>query len=66
MFSKIIKKLLGLANERLVKSYDRAVYVINDLGPRYKAMSDGELRDQTRIFREKLASGAKESDIIPN
>jgi preprotein translocase subunit SecA len=66
MLGKLIKKLLGSANERLVKSYEKTVSVINDLGPRYKAMSDEELRDQTRIFREKLAAGAKESEILPN
>ncbi|MDR1826669.1 MAG: preprotein translocase subunit SecA [Rickettsiales bacterium] len=66
MFTGLLRKLLGSANERLVKSYEKTVSIINDLGPRYKAMSDEELRDQTRIFREKLASGAKESDILPN
>ena len=65
MFSVLIKKLIGSANERLIKSHDKAVSIINDIGSRYHAMSDEELRDQTRIFREKLAKGAKEFDILP-
>jgi preprotein translocase subunit SecA len=66
MFSGLIRKLLGSANDRLIKSCDRAVSLINDLEPKYHAMSDEELRGLTRMFREKLAAGAKESDILPD
>ena len=44
--------------------HDRDVSLVNDLAPRFHAMSDQELRDQTRMFREKLAAGATEKDIL--
>ena len=39
----IFGMLLGSANDRLVKSYDKTVSLINDLEPKYHAMSDEEL-----------------------
>lgn len=55
----IIQKILGSANDRLVKSYDKTVSIINDLEPRYHAMSDEELRAQTEVLRNRLQSGEK-------
>lgn len=63
---KILTKLLGSANDRLIKSYEKTVSIINDLEPKYHAMSDDELRQQTNVLREKLASGEKEKDILPD
>lgn len=62
----IISKLLGSANDRIVKSYDKTVSLINDLEPKYHAMTDDELRVQTQILRNRLASGDKEKDILPD
>ena len=62
----IFSKILGSANDRLVKSYDKTVSLINDLEPKYHAMSDEELRGQTDVLRAKLAAGAKEKDILPD
>ena len=63
---KILTKLLGSANDRLIKSYDKTVSIINDLEPKYHAMSDEELRQQTTVLRERLANGGKEKDILPD
>ena len=38
---------------------------IESLRPEMMAMSDEELRDQTRIFRERLAEGATLDDVLP-
>ena len=62
----IIGKLLGSANDRIVKSYDKTVSLINDLEPKYHAMSDDELRAQTDVLRAKLAAGEKEKNILPD
>ncbi len=62
----ILGMLLGSANDRLVKSYDKTVSIINDLEPKYHAMTDDELRQQTVDLREKLAAGVKEKDILPD
>ena len=62
----ILTKLLGSANDRLVKSYDKTVSIINDLEPKYHAMSDDELRAQTNALRERIMSGEKEKNILPD
>ena len=62
----IIQKILGSANDRLVKSYDKTVSLINDLEPKYHAMSDEELRAQTGILRGRIAAGEKEKNILPD
>ena len=66
MFKKIIRKVLGSANDRIVRSYDKTVSLINDLEPKYHNMTDAELRGQTKELREKLAADAKERDILPD
>ena len=66
MLKNIIGKILGSANDRLVKSYDKTVSLINDLEPKYHAMSDEELRAQTDILRKRIADGEKEKNILPD
>ena len=66
MVKNIIGKILGSANDRLVKSYDKTVSLINDLEPKYHVMSDDELREQTNVLRARLAAGDKEKDIMPD
>ena len=66
MIKSVIGKLLGSANDRLVKSYDKTVSLINDLEPKYHAMTDEELRSQTDVLRQRLAAGEREKDILPD
>ena len=62
----IIQRILGSANDRLVKSYDKTVSLINDLEPKYHAMSDADLRAQTDVLRARLRDGEKEKNILPD
>ena len=62
----ILKMLMGSANDRLVKSYDKTVSVINGLESKYAAMSDEEIHGLTAVFRERLKNGEKEKDILPD
>ena len=64
MAMNIIQKILGSANDRLVKSYDKTVSLINDLEPKYHSMSDDELRAQTDVLRARIANGEKEKNIL--
>ena len=66
MFKNVIGKLLGSANDRIIKNYDKTVSLINDLEPKYHAMTDDELRKQTVALRQRLANGEKEKDILPD
>ena len=62
----VLKMLLGSANDRIVKSYEKTVTVINGLEPKYAAMSDDEIHNLTNVFRERLKNGEKEKDILPD
>ncbi|MCL2369465.1 MAG: preprotein translocase subunit SecA, partial [Alphaproteobacteria bacterium] len=64
MIEKIIMKIMGSANDRLVKSHAKTVSLINDLEEKYHAMTDDELRACAAEFRAKLAAGAHESEIL--
>lgn len=66
MLKKMLGKILGNANDRLLKSYNKTVSLINDLEPKYHEMSDAELRAQTDIFKMRIARGESERDIMPD
>ena len=66
MLQKILMKMMGSANDRLVKSHAKTVSLINDLEEKYHKMSDTELAAVTTEFRAKLAAGARESEILPD
>ncbi|MDR0319823.1 MAG: preprotein translocase subunit SecA [Rickettsiales bacterium] len=66
MLNKILKAIIGSANDRAVKGYDRSVSFINDLEQKYHNMSDSDLRASTEKLRARLAAGASEKDIIPD
>lgn len=65
MLGKIAKAIFGSSNDRYVKSLQPIVREISALEPRYQAMSDSELSDQTRLFRERLAQGEKLDKLLP-
>ena len=61
----LIEKVFGPHSERELKMIRPIVTKIESLRPEMMAMSDEELRDQTRIFRERLADGATLDDVLP-
>ena len=61
----LIEKVFGTHSERELKIIRPIVTKIESLRPEMMAMSDEELRDQTRIFRERLAEGATLDDVLP-
>jgi preprotein translocase subunit SecA len=58
---KSINKVLGDPVRREIKRYEGVVALINDLEAEMSALSDEELRDKTREFRERL--GVEGADI---
>ena len=62
----ILKMLLGSANDRLVKSYEKTVAKINELEPKYVTLSDEEIHNLTSVFRERLKNGETEADVLPD
>ena len=60
----LAKMLFGSSNDRKIKSMMGRVQRINALEPRYKAMSDEELRHQTDLFKERIAKGNSLDSIM--
>ncbi|MGI6657381.1 MAG: preprotein translocase subunit SecA [Desulfobulbus sp.] len=65
MITKILAKIFGSKNDRLIKQYRRTVQVINELEATVEPLSDAELADKTVEFRERLAAGATLDDLLP-
>ena len=63
-FERGITSLFGSSNERYVQKLQSKVDSINALEPKYEAMTEDELREQTQVFRERLAAGETLDDIL--
>ena len=63
-FERTVTSVFGSSNARFVKSMQAKVDAINALEPKYEAMSDDELRDQTAKFRKRLAAGETLDDLL--
>jgi len=65
MFAALAKSIFGSANDRYVRSLGKIVEAINAFEPTIEALTDDELRNQTEIFRRRLADGARLDDLLP-
>jgi len=61
MISKVLKKIFGSRNERLLKQYRRVVERINALEPQLAALSDEALRAKTDELKQRLAARVAEA-----
>jgi preprotein translocase subunit SecA len=59
-FDKVLTKIFGTANERIIKRLMPLVAIINSLEPDMKQLSDEELRAKTVEFRERIAERVAE------
>ena len=62
---KFTEKIFGTHSQRELKRITPIVDKIEALRPTMQAMSDTELRDQTRKFRERLEAGETLDDLLP-
>ncbi|MFT4076801.1 MAG: preprotein translocase subunit SecA [Asticcacaulis sp.] len=60
----IAKMLFGSSNDRKVRGFMARAQKITALEPKYKAMSDEELRGQTQIFKDRIAKGASLDSLM--
>ncbi len=65
MYNKLLSKVFGSRNERLLRRLGRTVDAINALEPRISALSDADLRARTDEFRRRLDDGASLDDLLP-
>ena len=57
-------KLFGTVNDRKLRELKPKVERINLLEPKYQKMTDGELQNQTKFFKEKLTGGISNNEIL--
>ena len=63
MLNKLLAKVFGTSNERVVKRLLPAVEQINALEPSIKALTDEELRAKTAEFRKRVADSVAAEKI---
>ena len=61
----LIEKLFGTHSERELKMIYPIVDKIEALRPKMGELTDEQLRDNTRIFKERLANGETLDDLLP-
>jgi len=65
MFVKLLTKMFGSRNDRLLKQMGKEVTKINALEPILEALSDEELKAKTSEFKERLTNGETLEQILP-
>lgn len=61
---KVFKKILGDPQAKMVKRYKKRVASIDALGPKYKKMTDAQLKKQTDVLKNLLKKKSVD-DILP-
>jgi preprotein translocase subunit SecA len=61
---KILAKVFGTHNDRVLKSFQPRVQQINALEPTIKALSDAQLQAKTAEFKQRIANGESLDDIL--
>ena len=65
MVTGLLKKIFGSRNDRLIKQYKSIVAQINSLEQSVTDLDDAALQAKTAEFKEKLASGQRLDEILP-
>lgn len=65
MINKLIRKIFGTRNDRMIKEAKRYVLQVNALEEKMRAMSEEELKGQTNLFKERLKNGETLDDLLP-
>ena len=65
MITKIVKKIIGSRNERILKRLQKNVVKINGFEDIFASLRDEEFPVKTAEFREKLKQGATLDELLP-
>lgn len=65
IISKFVAKVVGSRNDRLIKTYQKAVDAINSYETQYQSLSDEQLRSKTTEFKDRIVSGTSVDDLLP-
>jgi len=63
---KALTKVFGDPQARILKTLEKKVGAINALADTYKKMTKSELKKQTAVLKERLTSGAKLDELLPD
>ena len=66
MLDTLLAKVFGTQNERELKRLWPLVAEINSREDRVRALSDGQLRDQTTAFKTRVEQGESLNDLLPD
>ncbi|MEK9779131.1 MAG: preprotein translocase subunit SecA, partial [Gammaproteobacteria bacterium] len=65
IINKVVSKLVGSRNQRLIKQYSKTVNLINALEKENQALSDSDLTNKTQEFKNRLSNGESLADLLP-
>src|SRR5690554_5645903 len=65
MVGKLVKKIVGSRNERIINRKRKLVKKINALEPQFQKLSDEALRGKTQEFRDRLNAGETLDGLLP-
>ena len=63
--ARILDRILRAGEGRKLKKLERITERVTALEPEIEALSDAELREQTDLFKQRLADGETLDDILP-
>lgn len=64
MIAKILRKIFGSRNDRVVKILRKRVKLINALEPEIQALTDEQLKQKTEEFKKRLGDGETIDSIL--
>ena len=62
---KVLQKIVGSRNDRIVKKHFKVVKGINEMEPALQALSDAELQAKTPEFKQRFADGETLDSLLP-
>ena len=60
----LISYILGSDSRQAVKKLNKLALKVEELEPKYQSMTDEQLKDQTRVLKERLSKGETLDDIM--
>ncbi|MBC8869940.1 MAG: SEC-C domain-containing protein [Planctomycetes bacterium] len=63
-FERAVTTVFGSSNTRYIKRLQARVEAINALEPKFEALTDAELKEQTDRFRQRLRAGETLEDLL--
>lgn len=64
MIKTLVGKIIGTRNDKLIKKYRKRVQSINDLEPKYQAMSDEALKNEFNHLKTAVQNGQKTLESV--